>query len=215
MKILSILFFFIIFIACSQNQQAKKYIPNPKAKQLADSAAMVLMYTNDKEKAIALLDQAIQIDSNYYLAYANKLGFQASLNRFNDALVTAKNLIRIKPQSPDAHTAVGMIYWKTGDSVSAINHFTKASTLFDKILDTMSKSNKYYESALMNKAFNFILLGQQEKGNEILRELYNKQTDEDQKKMYEQFLNKSRKEIIDDLFTHENSVSSSDPKIKK
>jgi Tfp pilus assembly protein PilF len=69
MKILSIFFLFTTLAACSQNQGAKKYIPNQKAKLLADSAAMILMHSGTEEEAIALLDQAIQIDSNYYLAY--------------------------------------------------------------------------------------------------------------------------------------------------
>jgi hypothetical protein len=94
-----------------------------------------------------------------------------------------------------------MLYWKTGDSISAMQHFSKASILFDKILDTMNASNKSYETVLMNKAFNLTLLGQKEKGNKILTELYNKQTDEDFKKMYSQFLNKSRKEILNELFS--------------
>lgn len=213
MKILSILFLFTILIACSENQQTKEYIPHPKAKQLFDSASRLPMHS--EEKAIVLFDQATQIDSNYYVAYFYKLSFQLSLNRLNDALVTAKNLIRLKPQDREVYMSAGFLYWRTGDSVSAIDHFTKASVFFDKILDTMSKSNRSYETILSNKGVNLILIGKQEQGNKILRELYNNGTDKDLKKEYVQFLNKSRKEIIEELFSQDTLTSSADPIIKE
>jgi tetratricopeptide (TPR) repeat protein len=198
-RIFSLLLFFII-IACSQKQETKKYIPDPRAKLLNDSAINLSIQSPPKnfEKAVAILDEATKIDSNYYAAYNSKLTFQVTLNRFNDALITAKNLIRITPESSTAHTNTGFIYWHLGDSVSAIDHFTKANELFDKVLDTMKKSGIRYETALMNKGLLLILIGQQQKGNDILNNLHNK-SDETNKWMFEQVLNKSRAEILNDL----------------
>ena len=50
---------------------------------------------------------------------------------------------------------------------------------------------------LMNKAVNLILLEQEDHGNDILRQLYNRQQDEIYKEMINTFLNKTKKEIIE------------------
>lgn len=214
MKILSLSFLFTILFACSENQQTKKYVPHPSAKQLADSAAMIMMHSDDKEKAIALLDQATQIDSNYYLAFFNKLLFQSSLNRFDDALVTVKNLIRLRPQDPDTYMTAGSTYWMAGDSLQAMNHFTKASNLFDEMLDTMSTSNKSYQPALMDQAIALILIGNEEKGKKALTDLYNKQTNEDNKLVLKMFLGKSRKQLLGGMYKPDTTLSESRPVIK-
>jgi len=118
MKILSA-FILTTVLACSQKQQTKKHIPDPKAKQLYDSAIIIAMQKQNFEGAISLLDQATRIDSNYFAAYNNKLSFQFSLERFNDALATAKNLIRISPKSPNSYFLTGVLLDKTGDSINA------------------------------------------------------------------------------------------------
>ena len=208
MKLFSVFILFTALGACSQIQNTKKHIPDPKARILYDSAVTLAMQSaNNYIKAISLLDQATQIDSNYSLAFSIKLSFQFSLNRLNDALITAKNLIRINPNNPESYVMTGGIYWKLEDSVSSIDHFTKAAVLFDKILDTMSTSNKTYETVLMNKAVNLILLDQQEKGNKILNELYSKQKDEAEKDMFRLFLNKSKNQILNDLFMIDSDVT--------
>lgn len=204
-----------IFIACSQKPKVKKYTPDPKARQLVDSASKILMHSDDKEKAIALLDQATQIDSNYYLAFFNKLLFQTSLNLFNDALVTVKNLTRLRPQDADTYMTAGSTYWMAGDSLQAMNHFMKASNLFDELLDTMSTSNKSYQPALMDQAIALILIGKEEKGKKALTHLYNKQTNEDYKLVLKMFLGKSRKQLLDGLYKPDSTASESAPIIKE
>jgi tetratricopeptide (TPR) repeat protein len=215
MKFVSILILFTTISACSQNTETTKYTPDPKAMQLSDSAVNLAMQSQTNyDVAIALLDQATKIDSNCYLAFGNKLSFQVGLKRYKDALLTAKNLIRIKPENPDGHVMAGGIYWKLEDSVSSIEHFTKAAVFFDKILDTMKTSNKMYETFLLNKAVNLILLGQDQKGDKILKELYNNQKDEVHREMFGMFLNKSKDQILNDLFTTDTDVSDTIPTIK-
>lgn len=197
MKTLSILILPITLLACSQTQQTKKHIPDPKAKQLNDSAIIIAMKRGNTEEIIALLDQATKIDSNYYMAFSNKFSFQLSVNHYNDALISARNLLRIRSKSPHSHVITGITYWKKGDTISSKTHFENAARLFDKILDTMSTSNEMYEHTLMNKGVNLILLGDQEKGNRILKQLYEKQKHEARKGIFGLFLNKSRQEILD------------------
>lgn len=202
----------IVFLARSQGQQTKKHIPNLRARQLHDSAMTLAMKFGNKEQIIALLDQATETDSNFYLAYWNKLVFQMELNQFGKALNTAKNLIRIQPETPDSYVTMGILYEKNGDSLSAQKHFNEALSRYDKILDTISTSNTKYETFLMNKAVNLIFIGQEEKGNKILQELYDKQKDDLHKEIYRQFLGKSKKEILEEFF--DQTVVESNPIIK-
>lgn len=196
---LPIIFLLIGFYACGQHLEKKNLVADPKAKQLNDSAVAIVMHSQDYNKAVSLFDQATNIDSNYYTAYANKLSYQLGLRKFDKALVTAKNLNRIKPESPDYFVIAGIIYAEIGDKISSQKYFIEAATHYDKILDTMSKENKHYDDLLMNKAVNLILVGQQQKGNDILKQLYDKQKGGSYKEIIFSFMNKTRQEIIDNF----------------
>ena len=195
----SILLLLTGFYACGQQSENKKHVVDPKARQLNDSATSIAMHAQDYNKAISLLDQATQIDSNYLTAYANKLSFQLELKQFDKALATAKNLNRIKPEAPEYFVSIGLIYEHMGDTTSSNKFFNEAVNRYNKILDTMSTVNKDYDLLLMNKAVSLILVGQQQKGNDILKGLYDKQKDESYREMLSSFMNKSRKDILDNL----------------
>jgi tetratricopeptide (TPR) repeat protein len=198
-----IILLLLTLTACGQNSKTNKHVIDPKARQLNDSAvALTRSFDSlDYVKAIALLDKATTIDTNFYTAYWNKLAFQSQLGQYNNALQTAKQLKRIKPNAPDFYVTTGMLYEKTGDSISAQSQYKEALIRYDKILDTMDIKNKDYDMLLMNKGVSLILVGQQTKGNDIIKKLYDKQTDVAYKEMFEMFLNKSRQEILDNYKT--------------
>lgn len=195
----SILFLLIGLYACGQQSGNKIHPLDPRAKQLNDSAMFVAMQTGSYGQAIELLDQATRIDSNYLTAYGNKLIFQLELKKFEEALITANNLIRINPDAPEHFANFGMIYECKGDTVLSKKFFTQAAKRYDIILDTMNPANKDYDLLLMNKAINLVLVGEQQKGNEILQELYIKQKDETNKQLITLFINKSKQEILNYL----------------
>src|SRR4051794_18718285 len=94
---LSIVFvLFLCLSGCAQTdtESKTKHIVNPKARQLNDSAMTLTRSLKDEDyqKAIMLFDQAIEIDSNYTLAYWNKLSFQTQLKQYDKAIQTAKQL---------------------------------------------------------------------------------------------------------------------------
>lgn len=212
MKIFLTLILFTILIACSQNQQTKAHFPDPKAKHLVDSALRLADRPGNYEKALTLIDKATQIDSNYYDAYFYKLSLQLKLSRLNDALATSKDMIRLDPRDYERYSATASLYWQIGDTVSATDYYTKAAVLFDKIFDTMSRSNRSYEPMLMQKGFYLIMTGKQEQGNKIWSECCNSGRYPDLKKEYEPLLNKSRKEIMEEIFSP-NTTSSGDTTI--
>lgn len=173
--------------------------------RLNDSAMKVIVQRKDYSEAISLLNQATQIDSDYYLGFANKLYFQLEEKQFDSALKTAKNLSRIKPGAPDYYVIIGVLNDLTGDSVSANKFYSEASTRYNAILDTMSSSNKEFDILSMNKAINLVLIGQQQRGNEILIKLYKKQNDSNYKELIASFMNKSKKKIME-LYTNNKLV---------
>jgi tetratricopeptide (TPR) repeat protein len=195
MRFLALLLF-ITFSACGQQTN---YSVDPRAKKLNDSAIALVVNSDDYSKAIELLDQAINIDSNFITAFANKTSFQLQLKQFDKALVTSKQLLSIKPNVPEYIVMSGMICDQIGDTISSKKYFNQAATVYDNILDTMSTSNKNYNGFLINKAVNLIFLGQQEKGNDILNQVYNDKTSEADKELVSMFINKSKQEIISSI----------------
>jgi tetratricopeptide (TPR) repeat protein len=187
------------FSACGQQLSDKKHLIDPRARQLNDSATLVAMRSQDYSRALSLLEQATKIDSNFTTAYANKLSFQLQLKEFDQALQTAFKLKGLNPTAPDYYVTIGMVYSYKGDSALANNYFIEAAKRYDIILDTMNKANKVYEMLLMNKAVNLVLVGQQKKGNEILKQLYSEQRNEDYKEIIALFMNKTKQEILKSL----------------
>jgi tetratricopeptide (TPR) repeat protein len=127
--------------------------------------------------AIALLDKATKIDSADYVAYYNKRTYQLKLKQYNDALLTSKQMIKLSPNNGDNYFYVGVLCIKAGDTASSMPYFKRALSLYNNVLDTMNIKNVRYKSLKMAKATDLIVLGQKQKGNEILKDLYNKETD--------------------------------------
>ena len=188
------------FVACGQ--QTKKYIPDKTAVQLNDSAMRLAMHSiNDSsyQKVILLLDKATAIDTNYFIAYFNKLSYQFKLKQYNKALETAKHINSIRPNFVDQYVTVGILYEKTGDTITAKKYYDIALNKFNKILDTMSINNKNYDMLSMGKGIDLILAGQQISGNEILKQLYNNPIDDIFKEFVSSYVNKSRGEVFENL----------------
>jgi len=118
------------------------------------------------------------------------------LKQFGKALITLKRIIAIKPQIPEYHFFAGLIYVRSGDTTSSQNYFKEADNCYNTILDSISKENKSFDFVLMNKAINLVCMGDKEKGNNILKQLYANEKDDIEKEVLSDFINKSRSEIV-------------------
>jgi hypothetical protein len=196
-----ILFFLFGLYACNQKAGSTKHSIDPEAKKLNDSAVFIATHFNDYENAVNLLDKATQLDSNYFRAYINKFSFQGMVKPFHieKILIILKNLNRLKPEDPEYFMQIGLIYLKNGDTVLSKQYLSDAAMHYDKILDTMQTTTEGYKMLISNKAFNLILLGEEEKGKELVRQLYIDAKDIIYKKILASALNKSRKEILDSI----------------
>ncbi|MEI9933459.1 MAG: tetratricopeptide repeat protein [Ferruginibacter sp.] len=161
--------------------------------------AMALWHYNNNDsfqKAILFLDSATNIDSNALTVYWNKLAFLFQLKKYDKAITAVNSMIRIKPLAQDLYFTGGMVYERLGDTISANNYFKKTQTICSNILDTMNSANKHYNMLFTNKAVTTILLGDSAKGNELLNQLYNKQTDEGLKKITLSLMNKNKEQLV-------------------
>lgn len=93
-NIISIIFLMILLSPVTYYSQNNL---NTEAQDLTNQAIQIYQEDYDKlEDAIVLLDKAIAIDSNYFLAYSSKCNFLWELKRNQEAFVTAKLATRIE-----------------------------------------------------------------------------------------------------------------------
>ena len=198
---LIVIFLFPMFYSCGQKANHKF---DPLAVRLNNQAIGLMMTSRGNKdgslKAIVLLDSATKIDSNYFRAYYNKLMFMNELGLYEKAVQTVNNLIRINPYAQDLYLTGGMLYEKTKDSVMANSYFKKSLSICNSVLDTINENNKSYYLLTMDKAINIILLGDSANGNHMLTQLYNKQNDDAYKQLLVPYINKGRREIIEEAF---------------
>jgi tetratricopeptide (TPR) repeat protein len=189
----------LLFALLSCGQKPAGYKPNPVAVRLNNRAIALSLYINNKDsasKALILLDSATAIDSNYFLGYYNKLMFLNQLKEYDQAIAAVKNLVRLNPGMNDIYLTGGILFEKTGDTVSSRDYFEKSLRICNAVLDTMSVKNRNYDLLVTNKALALIMLGEQARGNLLLKQLYMNETDSLQKELTSSFMNKSKNEII-------------------
>ncbi|MDQ3112231.1 MAG: hypothetical protein M3R17_20290 [Bacteroidota bacterium] len=198
-------FLLLALVSCGSQEEgatdADKY--NDSAVKLNDSAVrMTMTFKPDSityMKAVELLDQASAIDSNYYLAYHHKIMFLFGAKQFDKALVASKQIVRLSPNVPESYGRPGIICEILGDSVTAHTYFQKAAELYKVRLDTMKSGTPDYDMMVMSQAVNLIMLGEAQKGNELMEASYARQTDPVLKQSMDMFRGKSKWEIIEGI----------------
>ncbi|HEY9003351.1 MAG TPA: hypothetical protein VIM89_18490 [Mucilaginibacter sp.] len=181
---------------------AQSSINYDRAKKLSDSALMLeatqpsLDAESLYEKKIELINQAIKIDSNYFLAYSDRFMVEFEHKKYNEAILTGKQMIRIEPTNPDLEIDVGGVCENNNDTSSAIQHYKQGLAKYNRILDTISVKNKKRSEYEAGRAIAFILLGDEQKGRTLLKELYDKATDDAEKWALRNFISAPRKFFV-------------------
>ena len=199
MKILRFLTSFLMIGFCSCGQSAGKHKVNPAGIELNRQAMLLVAYIDNPDssrKALELLDKATVIDSNYFLGFYNKLMFYNQLKQFDKAVLTVNKLIHLRPAAHDLYLTGGILYERQGDTISSKAYFKESLRICNTVLDTMSIKHRDYEMLVGNKAANLIMLGDTATANQLLEKLYNSQTDEEQKKLTQSLMYKSKKELL-------------------
>lgn len=178
----------------------KTHIVNPLAKKLNDSAMQKWMNLSDSSDygiVIGLLDQATTIDSQFYIAYWNKLALLNTIGKYNEAIHVTRDLLRLQPNTADVYTIIGTMYEKMGKPDSAKIAYNMAEEKFSNILDTMSKKTKVHKDVMLNRAINLKMMGQEQQENALLKQMYDKETDSTWKELILSFMNKPKEELFD------------------
>lgn len=191
--------FALLFLsACAQRTSKPKFDPVVvRLNNMAINLSSYIQNSDSANKAINYLDSATIIDSNYFLGYYNKLIFLNQLKQYDKALIAINQLIRLRPNANDIYITGGIIYEKIGDTISSRRYFEKSLSICASILDTMNVKNRNYNMLALNKAINLVLLGQNIKGNLLLKQVYENQIDSSQKATTLSFMNKNKDEIIE------------------
>lgn len=190
---------FLLITLYSCGQQPAKHTVNPEATKLNKQIIPLVNYIDNADsckRALSFLDSATTIDSTCFLCYYNKLMFLNSLKQYDKAISTVNRLLRLKPAANDLYMTGGFYYKKAGDTSSANHYFRQALSICNAVLDTMNTGNENYLTLTLNKALDMIMLGDQTKGNEILRQVYDQQTDSAYKDYISSFMNKSEDELL-------------------
>ena len=208
MRILTVLLLSFSFVACGQ--QPKKYVIKPEAKVLADSAYKFVVpkpgVTVNFQSAVNLLKQATEIDSNYILGFRNLLSYQQILKDYRGALLTAKRMSELRSQNPEFSSTLGLMYEFNKDTISSKHYFQKSLNIYSKLLDTLSDQNTILQvkSAI---ALNLLFLNRYQEGQEIIKELIQKNKDSIESEGLKLYLNKTGRELILMLLTDEETQS--------
>jgi tetratricopeptide (TPR) repeat protein len=186
------------------NNKNKKY--NILAKALNNEAMSLYndpYKTHDFNKILSLFDEAIKIDSTYYLAYENKATLLSRAQRFNEAINCIKKLQKIKKNQPEikdhaeGYVYLGNIYDKIGKHTKAIKCYKEALSQYNIRFKTKPD---------LNRAFTKLLLGRKKEAFKEIEELIS----EEEKKegpdlkhyinMREFFKTFDKNEFLEDLF---------------
>lgn len=202
MRLLTSLLALFLLCSCTHVNTEQKNTVDPKAVALNDSALALYMSFDapDPEGAIELLDQAIEIDPDYYLAHWNKYVFLNGMKERERAFETLQLLEKMNPKMPELKTSAGIFNEYFGDSLLAKEKFEHAENAYNSILDTFNKKSDQYDLMRMSKATNLVFLGKEQEGKEVLKELSLKTEDEALSELAGSYLAMSRQELFDQIF---------------
>ncbi|MGG9963602.1 tetratricopeptide repeat protein [Ferruginibacter sp. SUN106] len=121
------------------------------------------------------------------------------MKQYNKAINAINNTIRISPKAHDLYLTGGVFYEKIKDTISSKKYFQKSLQICDAVLDTMHSINKDYLMLASNKAVTLIMLGQQTKADELLKQLANTENDEEIKKNILLMVGKKKEDLIEQM----------------
>ena len=110
--------------------------------------------------------------------------------------MTGEKLLSFFPNEPMIKLALGEQYDGLKDTVAAKKYYNEALAIFNKELDTMSFNNGNRRPTELDKAEVLILLNQNENAQTFLKELYDKETDDLNKRTIKATMKRTREEIL-------------------
>jgi Flp pilus assembly protein TadD len=145
---------------------------NPEARALNDSAANLM--TSQSDSALVLLDKALKIDSNYVIAYQNKVTIYVQKNNFDAAIKILRKLEITQPTNPELAFYLGFLLERTKHTEEANKYYQKAITLNKAKLDKTNPADSLYQNTQLNYSGNLIYAHRVAEGRKIVEEVLKK-----------------------------------------
>lgn len=185
---------FVVLMGCKPKKEV--YTPDNKAVEFQKRAyALVVKDWGNKvkvEKAILLLDSAIQIDDKYFGAYWSKLQLYMSRKDLANAIIVNQKLNELRPHQPVWKVQRGMLYELDGQQDNADECFKAALSKFEKMMD--ENPNIHWQFQL-EYAESLMMVGKEKEG----RALYEKiKTAIPNEKFWSKYVLKTRRKMIEE-----------------
>ncbi|MCB0762665.1 MAG: tetratricopeptide repeat protein [Flavobacteriales bacterium] len=196
-KAINLIISFLIFISILQscNGQDKKPEYNPKAIEMNNKAVQYAQ-TFKEDSALILYDKAIELDDTYYLPHSNKISIYVERKQFDKAVYESEMVIKKKPDLAEGWVFAGMLYDRQGETEKAKKYYEKSIEIFNDRIANPDKTDMISANRL-NRAFSYILLGQEEKGKAEMTLL---KKEEPENIMIDEFLKISKEDYINQIF---------------
>jgi tetratricopeptide (TPR) repeat protein len=134
-----------LFASCSSTKKESFQDINPRAIELNNQVSKLLqeeslfrgVFPNDSllHKALNLVDQSIDCDSTYALAYSNKATILCRLGQYKKAIISLEQAAELQPDYAEVIQAQGFIYEKLGQIDLADNKYQEALIAFNNRLE--------------------------------------------------------------------------------
>ncbi len=171
LKYLIYIFSLTLLFSCTSKVEESEI--DKKAAQLNEEALNLyqnfILNKDSVLKAITLLDKAIEIEPNYFVAFHNKIAFQIKLGQVEEAINTCKRIEKLRPNSEETKVMIGILHYSNGDTISANKKYNEANLLCQKKLDTLSNESEEEFRIKTNKAIVLKFLNREKEANEIFR----------------------------------------------
>ena len=148
-----------IAVSCSQKSNDTKseieqepqteYKPNPEAIELNNKALEITMFHRDDlikvDSAILLLDKVTELDSLYFLGYANNVQVLMIKQDFPRLLETNKRMRELRPNQPSWIIQRALILELSGDINKANTEYKKGIKEYEQIIDSEASLSWEFE----------------------------------------------------------------------
>ncbi|GAB3661725.1 hypothetical protein GCM10028791_36460 [Echinicola sediminis] len=154
---LAVVLFLGLFSCESNKGQSPEY--HPRAIEL-NNKALKLSMDLKVDSALILYDQAIAIDSTYFLPHSNKMGIYLKKKAYEKALYEGEMVINKKPDSGEGWFLSGLLNEHLGNKEKAREYYEKSIDIFTDRINNAEKEKEINDSKL-NRALSKIFIGDQ------------------------------------------------------
>jgi Tfp pilus assembly protein PilF len=157
---------------------------------------------NDTQSAIIHFKKAIQCDSTYYLPHSNLAQLYIEKGEYEEALQEMQKVVSLQPTLAEGHGGLAMLYDYLNRSKDARLSYEKGIDRYTQQLEC-EKDDEQVNIIRMNRAFLYVLSGEESIGNEELNQLRKEFEDQPHFQfMIDDFLSTDKKTYLNKMYNY-------------